>query len=89
MNIEKRMVPELGITLDGVWIPYDMLEDLSGQDVYDSQFGPAYITPDRDQRRVLVAHGLAEEETRGGLHRGLKLHAFIDAIEWPEPLPRG
>jgi hypothetical protein len=89
MKIEQRMVPEWGITLDGIWIPYDILEDLSEQDVYDSQFGPAYITPDRDQRRVLVAHGLAVEETRGGLHRGLGLQAFIDAIEWPKPLPRG
>lgn len=80
------MRPEYGVTLDGVWIPYEMLEELEQQDRYASQFGDAYIRPDRDQRRVLVARQLAEEETKGGLHRGSALRAFIDAIEFPEKI---
>lgn len=82
MKIEKKMVPEYGITLDGVWIPYEMLEELQEQGQYDSQFGNAYIRPDRDQRRVLVARGLAEEETKGGLHKGPLLQDMIDDIEF-------
>lgn len=83
MQIEKRMVPQYGITLDGVWIPYSMLEELEEQGPWDSQFGSAYIAPGRDQARVLEENGLAVRETKGGLHRGGKLKGFMKDIEWP------
>jgi hypothetical protein len=85
MKAERRMKPEWGIMLDGVWIPYSMLEELADQGEWDSQLGPgsAYIKPNREQQRVLVAHQLAVKETRGGLHRGPGLQALISAVEFP------
>lgn len=82
-SIEGKRVTEYGVTLDGVWLPYDLLERLNDQGQWDSQQGTAFIDADRDQERVLVARGLAERETRGGLHRGEHLRKFLDSIEWP------
>lgn len=85
MKAERRMIPEWGVTLDGVWVPWSMLEELADQGEWDSQLGPgsAYIKPNRQQQRVLVARELAVRETRGGLHRGPALGAFIDEVEFP------
>lgn len=86
MKIEKRMVPEFGVEIDGVWIPYDMLEELQEQGPWDSQSGNAYIRPDSDQERVLIARHLAISETKGGLHRGPELAAFMKSISWDEEI---
>jgi hypothetical protein len=83
VKIEKRMVPQYGVTLDGVWLPYELLERLSEQRRYDSDFGEAFIDADRDQERVLLAHNLAVRETRGGLHSSdTDLKEFLASIEW-------
>jgi hypothetical protein len=82
MKIEKKMVPEYGITLDGVWIPYDTLENLAEQGPYTSQFGVA-LTLQRDEGRVLEEHDLAARETRGGYHGTDKLKKFLQDVTWP------
>jgi hypothetical protein len=84
VRIEIRMIPEQGVTLDGVWVSYELLGELDEQGVWDSQFGDAFIRLSKDQERVLIARGLAVKETRGGCHRGPKLNEFMDALEWPE-----
>jgi hypothetical protein len=76
MKAQKRMVPEWGAELDGVWFPAGLLEELADQGMWDSQFGSAFIHPDRDQERVLLARGLACKETRGGLHAGPAMKQF-------------
>ena len=83
MQVETRMVPERGVTLDGVWVPLQLLGELDEQGQWDSQFGSAFIALNRDQQRVLTARGLAVKETRGGCHRGPELEAFVKALEFP------
>lgn len=78
--IETRMIPEQGVTLDGVWVPLALLGELEEQGVYDSQFGDAFISLSTDQQRVLIARDLAVRETRGGCHRGPALKAFTDSL---------
>jgi hypothetical protein len=88
VRIETKMVPEYGVTLDGVWLPYNMLARLLEQHRYQSEWGDAFIGATREQERVLLAHNLAVKETRGGLHSsGTGLRQFMDAIEWPDEVP--
>jgi hypothetical protein len=77
-SIEKRMVVEYGITLDGVWLPLAMLRRLSTHGPWDKPFTEASA----DQERVLVTHSLAERHNQAGLHRGLGLRDFLDAIPY-------
>jgi hypothetical protein len=79
MRAQKRMVPEWGAELDGVWFPAGLLEELSEQDRYASQSGQAFSVK-TDQERVLLARGLAEKETCGGLHAGPAMKQFWDAF---------
>ena len=65
-QIEKRMVVEYGITLDGVWLPLAMLRRLGTHGPWDKPFTEASA----DQERVLLAHSLAERHNQAGLHRG-------------------
>jgi hypothetical protein len=76
--IEKRMVVEYGITLDGIWLPLAMLRRLSTRGPWDTPFTEASA----DQERVLLAHSLAERHNQAGLHRGLGLRGFLDAIPY-------
>ncbi len=87
MKAQKRLVPEWGVELDGVWFPAALLEELSEQGRYDSQAGSAFIAAGRDQEKVLLARGLAEKETKGGLHAGPAMPGFWDALEFPGPAP--
>jgi len=80
--VEVRLVPQHGVTLDGVWFPVSLLSRLSDQDVWDSEFGGAFIEADRDQERVLLAYGLAIKETRGGLHRAPSLADFMSRLQF-------
>ena len=75
-KIEKRMVVEYGITLDGVWLPLAMLRRLRAHGPWDAPFTEATA----DQERVLLLHGLAERHNQAGLHRGVGLTGFLDAI---------
>ena len=75
-KIEKRMVVEYGITLDGVWLPLAMLRRLREHGPWDAPFTEATT----DQERVLLLHGLAERHNQAGLHRGVGLTGFLDAI---------
>jgi hypothetical protein len=77
-QIEKRMVVEYGITLDGVWLPLAMLRRLGTHGPWDKPFTEASA----DQERVLLAHSLAEPHNQAGLHRGMGLRGFLDAIPY-------
>ena len=80
--IETRMVPERGVTIDGVWFPLDLLDRLSDQHRYDSDFGYAFTDANRDQERVLLDRNLAVKETRGGLHSSnTQLNEFLSKLE--------
>jgi hypothetical protein len=75
-ELEQRMVVEYGVTLDGVWLPLAMLRRLRTHGPWDAPFTEA----NADQERVLLAHDLAELHNRSGLHRGIGLPGFLDAI---------
>lgn len=77
-QIGKRMVVEYGITLDGVWLPLAMLRRLGTHGPWDKPFTEASA----DQERVLLAHSLAERHNQAGLHRGMGLRGFLDAIPY-------
>ena len=77
-KIEKRMVVEYGITLDGVWLPLAMLRRLRAHGPWDAPFTEATT----DQERVLLIHDLAERHNQVGLHRGAGLTGFLDAIPY-------
>src|ERR1700688_5296280 len=78
VKIEKRMVVEYGIALDGVWLPLPMLRRLRAHGPGDAPFTEA----DADQERVLLQHALAERHNQAGLHRGTGLTGFLDAIPY-------
>ena len=82
-KIEKRMVVEYGITLDGVWLPLAMLRRLRGHGPWDAPFTEATA----DQERVLLMHALAERHNQAGLHRGMGLIGFLDAIPFEPTVP--
>jgi hypothetical protein len=82
-KIEKRMVVEYGITLDGVWLPLAMLRRLATHGPWDMPFTEATT----DQERVLLAHSLAERHNQTGLHRGMGLRGFLDAIPYEPTEP--
>jgi len=75
IKVEKRMVVEYGIELDGVWLPLAMLRRLDEHGPWNVPFTEATA----DQARVLLAHGLAERHNRG-LSRAGGLQNFIDAL---------
>lgn len=77
-KLEKRMVVEYGVTLDGVWLPLAMLRRLGAHGPWDPPFSEATT----DQERVLLAHALAERHNQAGLHRGIGLPDFLDAIPY-------
>jgi len=77
-KIEKRMVVEYGITLDGVWLPLAMLRRLRTHGPWDAPFTEATA----DQERVLLVHALADRHNQAGLHRGTGLTGFLDAIPY-------
>ena len=77
-KLEKRMVVEYGISLDGVWLPLPMLRRLRAHGPWDAPFTEAT----GDQERVLLMHALAERHNQVGLHRGTGLTGFLDAIPY-------
>lgn len=81
--IEKRMVVEYGVTLDGVWLPLVMLRRLRTHGPWDRPF--TEVTADQEQ--VLLAHALAERHNEAGLHRGIGLLGFLDAIPFEPTVP--
>jgi hypothetical protein len=82
-RLEKRMVVEYGITLDGVWLPLAMLRRLGAHGPWD----PPFTEANADQERVLLAHALAERHNERGLHRGIGLSGFLDAIPYEPTVP--
>ena len=82
-NIEKRMVVEYGVTLDGVWLPLAMLRRLKAHGPWDAPFTEATA----EQARVLLIHGLADRHNESGLHRGTGLTDFLDAIPYEPTVP--
>ncbi len=77
-ELEIRMVPERGVTLDRVWVPARVLSRLA-------QAGPAgyHIRGlDPDQERVLTARGLAVKDA-AGLRRSPDLPGFLATLGMP------
>lgn len=87
ITVEFQMIREPGITLGDVWLPLSLLDRLGEQDVWDSEFGNPFIEADPKQERVLLGHGLAVKETRGGLHRSPDLAAFMKRLKFPPREP--
>lgn len=85
IKIEKRMVVEFGITLDGVWLPLAMLRRLGAHGPWGAPFNEATA----DQERVLLRHALAERHNQAGLHRGKELSSFLDAVPFEPTVPIG
>jgi hypothetical protein len=77
-ELEIRMVPERGVTLDRVWVPERILNRLARAD----PGGYRIRGLDPDQERVLTAHGLAVKDV-GGLVRGPDLPGFLATLEMP------
>ena len=77
------MVVEYGVTLDDVWLPLAMLRRLRTHGPWD----PPFTEANADQERVLLAHGLAERHNERGLHRGIGLSGFLDAIPFEPTVP--
>jgi hypothetical protein len=82
-RLEQRLVVEYGVTLDGVWLPLAMLRRLRTHGPWDVPFTEA----NADQERVLLVHGLAERHNARGLHRGIGLSGFLDAIPFEPTVP--
>lgn len=83
IEVEKRMVVEYGVELDGVWLPLAMLRHLGQHGPWGSPFTEATA----DQERVLLAHSLADRHNHSGLHRGVGLTGFLDAIPFKPTVP--
>jgi len=84
-KIERRMVVEYGITLDGVWLPLAMLRRLGTHGPWD----PPFTEATAGQERVLLAHALAERHNQAGLHRGISLPDLLDAVPFQPTVPFG
>jgi len=82
-RLERRLVVEYGVTLDGVWLPLAMLRRLQTHGPWDVPFTEA----NADQERVLLTHSLAERHNRAGMHRGIGLPGFLDAIPFEPTIP--
>jgi hypothetical protein len=80
MNLEWKPVLEAGVTLDGTWISYEILGELQDrpQNTDVTFQDPLLVRP--DEKRALVARGLAQEQTRGGVYAGPGLATFLDAL---------
>ena len=83
-KIQKRMVVEYGVELDGVWLPLAMLRRLDEHGPWTAPLTEATT----EQAGVLVAHGLAERHNTG-LCRGHGLRNFIEALPFEPTLPFG
>jgi hypothetical protein len=75
IDLQKRMVVEYGIEVDGVWLPLAMLRRLDEHGPWNVPFTEA--SP--EQARVLITHGLAERHNTG-LARGNALRNFVEAM---------
>jgi hypothetical protein len=75
IELQKRMVVEYGIEVDGVWLPLAMLRRLEEHGPWNVPFTEA----SDEQAGVLVAHGLAERHNIG-LSRGNALRNFVEAL---------
>lgn len=84
MKVERKLVPEYGVTLDGVWVPLQFLEELRDQAPLMSDFGHVLLAPTQDIKRVCEAQGLLTVETRGGVCRGPELEGFMAELEYPK-----
>jgi hypothetical protein len=75
IDLQKRMVVEYGIEVDGVWLPLAMLRRLDEHGPWNVPFTEA----SEEQAKVLIAHGLAERHNTG-LARGNVLRNFVEAL---------
>ena len=82
-QLEKRMVVEYGITLDGVPAAVAHAAPGRAHGPWDAPFTEA----NADQEHVLLVHALAERHNQAGLHRGIGLSGFLDAIPYEPTVP--
>jgi hypothetical protein len=75
IELEKRMVVEYGVEVDGIWMPLAMLRRLDEHGPWNVPFTEA----SDEQAKVLIAHGLAERHNTG-LARGNALRNFVEAL---------
>ena len=66
-----------------VFIPMKTLYELSEQELWNSQFGSAFLLG-YHEGLALEAAGLADQETKGGYHRTDALLAFLKTVEEAE-----
>lgn len=86
VEIQWKAMPVPGVTLDGVWIAMEVLGELEDRPQNTEITGQEPLLLDRHVKRILVAHGLAAEQTRGGVRAGPELAAFMRALTWtPAP----
>jgi hypothetical protein len=80
MKMTWRWKPEAGIELDGIWVPYEVLEELEDHP-YDSLGTGDTVLLSHDVGHVLRERRLAVQETRGGWHAGSELRYFMEQLE--------
>lgn len=83
MKIEKKMVEQYGLTIEGIWVPYECLEDLESVDGYEGFESGALF--DNDIERALVKAGIAHHSTRGSMFPTQpEFRKFMNEIDFEE-----
>jgi hypothetical protein len=77
MAMTERLPKGSRIEHGEVFIPMSTIYELAEQDIWDSQFGSAFLL-DQHEGYALEQAGLAARETRGGFHRTDKLLAWLE-----------
>jgi hypothetical protein len=78
--LRRRMAAEWGLDIDGVFVPWQLLDDLRKE--------KTFLITDPAMARVMVANSLAEHDVRGGYHRGPELEELMDSYggdDWGAP----
>jgi len=76
-----------GVVIDGVWVSAYVLAELDDrpQNTEVTYQEPLLVSP--DVKAVLLKHGLATAQTRGGIYAGPEFAEFYRALRWP-PKPQ-
>lgn len=78
-----RAAWEAGVTIDGVWIPGEVLDGLSERPHNTEVTAQEPLTVFRDVQEVLEKHRLACSQTRGGIHAGPAFADWFAKLELP------
>lgn len=69
-----------GITLDGINIPFSVLEELDEQDSWDTDMGAMVIMVPYQMERVLKKYGLVIQRTRGSVYGSPALRDLLKRV---------